>query len=282
MPPARNRPELRLARIPDIHFHERAERGRTARLTDRLRRERLLRNPPIVASLGSERWVLLDGANRVSACRDLGYSHMPVQVVDYDDPAIQLKGWHHLLLERESLDLRATYGRIPGVRLAKVSTEQLATLLGARQAFAVLVDVQHVCWGLFPETGSKPDVHAWIDVLHQVVDAYEGKSKLERIKWADDAALLPVYQTVEHQICLFPTLSKPELLQLAHAGTMIPTGITRHLVPGRALGLNLDLDFLTQLESDAEQRQHFEAFVHRLEVEGRIRYYEESVFILNE
>ena len=54
------------------------------------------------------------------------------------------------------------------------------------------------------------------------------------------------------------------------------------MVPGRALSLHLDLAFLTALQTDAEREAHFDAFVRQLEVEGRIRFYEESVFLLNE
>ena len=63
---------------------------------------------------------------------------------------------------------------------------------------------------------------------------------------------------------------------------MIPTGITRHLIPGRALGLNLALDFLTALPTGEAKRAHFQQYLDRLEIEGRIRFYEESVFIMNE
>ncbi len=54
------------------------------------------------------------------------------------------------------------------------------------------------------------------------------------------------------------------------------------MVPGRALSLNLELDFLTQLATDEARSAFFAHYLERLEVEGRIRLYEESVFILNE
>jgi hypothetical protein len=277
----RQLPDLRLVRSDSIQFHERPEGRRTGRLTERLRREQVLRNPPIVAGIEAERCMLLDGANRVTACRDIGYSHIPVQWVEYGSPDIQLKGWHHLLLEGTGLDLRSACAAIPGVRLSEVRSEQLLLLLAARHVYAVLVDAGGTFWGLFPATGHCT-LHEWIAVLHQVVDAYEGRSKVERIKWADDAELLPSYESLEHQIVLFPTLQKAELLELAASGTLIPTGISRHLVPGRALGLNLELEFLSRLGSEHALQEHFEAFVRRLEVEGRIRFYEEPVFILNE
>jgi hypothetical protein len=119
-------------------------------------------------------------------------------------------------------------------------------------------------------------------ILNGVISAYEGKTRLERIKLADYSNLPEVFRTIDHQLLLFPTLSKVELLKLVHDGVMIPTGITRHLIPGRALALNLDLEFLRRLSSDAEKVAHFQQFVDDLEVRGRIRFYEEPAFLMNE
>jgi hypothetical protein len=83
-------------------------------------------------------------------------------------------------------------------------------------------------------------------------------------------------------LCLFPVLTKEELLQLAMDRVLIPTGITRHLIPGRALGINLPLGFLSDLPDFPSQKRHFDEHLKRLEMEGRIRFYEESVFIMNE
>jgi len=275
-------PTLRLVPTAAVRFHEHPERHRTVRLVERLKRDRNLRNPPIVTGLEEGAWVLLDGANRVSAFRTLDYAQIPVQVVDYADPALELKQWHHLLLEGAGLELRAAYRNIRGVRVESIAVEQIASFLERRMVFAALVDERGAAWGLFPDSGAGFGLRRWMAVLEQVVGAYEGRTQLERIKWAEYSDLPPVYQEREHQLCLYPTIAKPELLQIVRDGLLIPTGITRHVVPGRALSLNLELDFLTDLQTDAAREAHFDAFVQQLEVQGRIRFYEESVFLLNE
>src|SRR5262245_3454352 len=163
---ARRMPILRLVGGQQVQFHEHPERARTLRLVERLRREKGRSNPPIVAELGSDRYLLLDGANRVSAFQELGHPQIPVQVIDYGDPAVQLKGWHHLLLEGHGLDLKGAYRRIPGVELSQVRTDQLTRLLELRRAYAVLVDATATCWGLFPAAGkTRCEVEEWIRVL---------------------------------------------------------------------------------------------------------------------
>jgi hypothetical protein len=274
-------PDLRLVSTGRIRFHEHPERTRTLRLVDRLRRERTLRNPPIVASLEDGVYILLDGANRVSAFREIGWSHVPVQVIDYGDPSVELRGWHHLLLEGKSLDLRDAYARLPGTRVERIGDGALATLLELRGVFAALVDDRTTAWGVFPADGTV-ELEPWMATLELVVAAYEGRTRLERIKIADYRNLPDPFHAVEHQLVLFPTITKVELLALSRRGASIPTGITRHLIPGRALGLNLPLGFLDELADDDAKNAHFRAFVDGLEIAGRIRYYEESVFIMNE
>lgn len=286
MPAAKSelRPDLRLVRTERVRFHEHPEASRTLRLVERIRADGMLRNPPIVAERQDGHYLLLDGANRVSAFHELGYSLVPVQVVDYSDESVQLKGWHHLLLEGDSLPLRAGYAALPGVHLRPVSRAQAARLLALRQVYAVLVENEAGCWGLFPAPAkAQIDMHAYIQVLKGVVGAYEGLSRLERIKLADYEQLPQVlHAEVQHQVCLFPLLRKEELLLLAAQGILIPTGLTRHLIPGRALGINLDLAFLRGPLSEGDKQAHFIAFLDRLSMEGRIRFYEESVFIMNE
>ena len=274
-----------LALIPEdaILFHEHPQRRRTLRLMEKIRADAFLRNPPIVADLGDEFYLLLDGANRVSSLRELGYSHVPVQVVDYGNPAIQLKGWHHLLIQGRSLNLLEAFRAMPELRVEAVSTEMIKRHLELRQVFAIFVDENTACWGLFPHTEeSHVDSFRRIEVLDRVVVHYEGQSDLERIKLAEFSSLPEVIRSVEHQLCLFPDLTKEELMELARAKVMIPTGITRHLIPGRALGLNLDLHFLMDGATAEAKKAHFREYLQQIEIEGRIRYYEESVFIMNE
>jgi hypothetical protein len=277
------RPHLSLVPTGRVRFHEHPERRRTLRLVERIRGEALLRNPPIVADMGDGHYLLLDGANRVSAFAELGYSHTPVQVVDYGHESIQLKSWHHLILDGRSLGLRQVYGGLEGVLLQPVRWEQLEQLLGFRRVYAVWVDETAACWGLFPAQGGAPiDAHHRNAGLHQIVKSYEGQSQLERIKLAEYSRLSDAIRSVDHQLVLFPALTKEELLRLAAEGAMIPTGISRHLIPGRALAINLPLGFLTELADDDAKVRHFQSYVDRLEMEGRIRFYEESVFIMNE
>src|SRR5258706_5280318 len=94
-------PDLRIVRSDLLVPHEREDESRTGRLSERLRRSGVLRNPPIVTEArspdGGECFVVLDGANRVSVARDTDLPHFLVQVVRYDDSTVKLTTWHHAL-----------------------------------------------------------------------------------------------------------------------------------------------------------------------------------------
>lgn len=274
-------PNLKLVPSASVHFHEHPERNRTLRLVERLREEKRLRHPPIVARLEREEYVLLDGANRVSALKELGYSLLPVQIIEYGDPQVRLKGWHHLLVEGKKLDLRSVYARLDGVHVVEVPSGELTSLLELRRVFSVFVDETTKCWGIFPSSG-RVELRSWMSILNRIVAAYEGKTRLERIKISEFAELPEVFQSLEHELVLFPTISKVELLQLVQERVMIPTGLTRHLIPGRTLGLNLDLALLDSAASDQAKVARFQELIDDLELRGRIRFYEESAFIMNE
>ncbi|MCA9726223.1 MAG: hypothetical protein KC729_00965 [Candidatus Eisenbacteria bacterium] len=276
-------PTLRLVPTASVRFHEHPEHRRTEKLLRRLTEDRMLRNPPIVAELDGGQHLLLDGANRMSAFVELGLSHVPVQVVDYGDDDIQLRRWQHLLLEGRALDLRAAYAKMPEIRFEQVPSHEIFRRLEAREVFAALVDESHTCWGVFPSNAEdRYDLRRMLDVLEDVVAAYEGRTQLERIKLADPSDIPEAIADLDHQVVLFPIFSKSELVQLVTQGLLIPTGITRHVIPGRALGLNVDLGFLTTMETDEEKLAHFRSYLDKIQLEGRIRFYQESVFILNE
>src|SRR3989304_1393585 len=112
-------------------------------------------------------------------------------------------------------------GGLPGPPGA--ARAQVAHLLELRQVYAVLVENETAWWGLFPTPArAEMDVREYIRVLTDVVSAYEGLSRLERIKLADYEQLPQMVQAVvQHQVCLFPLLHKEELLLLAAQGTRI-------------------------------------------------------------
>src|SRR5512145_1725721 len=87
-------PDLRFIPVDRLIPHEREDSRRTGALAERFRESGALKNPPIVTPAGGgepdERYVVLDGANRVATATSAGLPHLVVQVVPYTEPQVRL------------------------------------------------------------------------------------------------------------------------------------------------------------------------------------------------
>ncbi|MCK4976407.1 MAG: ParB N-terminal domain-containing protein, partial [Anaerolineales bacterium] len=91
-------PDLRMLPASSLVTHEDSDPRRVDKLKERLRKEGRLKSPPIVAAIpGTDRYVVLDGANRTNALAKIGAPHVVAQVVSYGDPGVELDTWYHVV-----------------------------------------------------------------------------------------------------------------------------------------------------------------------------------------
>lgn len=123
-------PDLRIVPIESLIPHEEHDPQRSAPLIERIRSAGVWLNPPVVAPLDAERYVILDGANRHYALSALGYPHILVQVVNYESSAVQLETWHHVISGISWFEF------LRNLREIKTFQIESADLLSARAALA--------------------------------------------------------------------------------------------------------------------------------------------------
>ncbi|MEW6524127.1 MAG: ParB N-terminal domain-containing protein [Bacillota bacterium] len=70
--------------------HEQVDEDRLERLAQEIARDGVLREPVLV---DSRSLVILDGHHRVQVLRSLGCNMIPVYLVDYYSPAVQVRSW---------------------------------------------------------------------------------------------------------------------------------------------------------------------------------------------
>ncbi len=266
-------PDLRIIPGAAALLHEECDPTRVARLSMRLREDGILRNPPIVAPLPQGSYVVLDGANRTAALTALRVSAIPVHVVDYDDPAIRVEVWHHLLLDAADL-------------LARLADRGLLPRPGPlTEAIRGLEERKVACYVLTPHEvqmiPSGPSMRHVATILTQVVDAYKGTARIYRVVNTDLDVLSRQYGPVG-AVIVFPRFSKSDIREMAYAATKLPTGITRHLITGRALRLNVPIDVLASSEPVEAKNQWLRELVHQKLLDNRIRYYPEASFLFDE
>lgn len=76
-------------------LHEPYEPARLRKIIDSIRKENVLRNPLIGLQLNNHEFLILDGAHRISALKQMGCYRVPVQVINPSDIVIQ--AWDHVL-----------------------------------------------------------------------------------------------------------------------------------------------------------------------------------------
>src|SRR3989304_6794476 len=89
-------PTLRILPVEKLVPHEWHDEQRSKPLIERLRASGVLRNPPVGTPFtdSSARYMVLDGANRSAAFKQMGIPHTIAQVVQADDPGLDLKTWN--------------------------------------------------------------------------------------------------------------------------------------------------------------------------------------------
>jgi hypothetical protein len=237
------------------------------RLAQALTTDRMLRNPPIVAAVGAGEYVVLDGANRVTALTQLGCPDQLVQIVDYDSASVQLGVWAHLLLSDPT-------PRTDGWQRLSIDDAHAGLQSGTLGCALV---TETAIRGLPVPAGIVSEVTA----IASVVSEYKERAAIHRVVPADFDALRRHYGFI-HGLVLFPPLTKDDVRAVARLPIKLPTGITRHVVESRALRVNVDVAALRErLPREAKQARLDEMIRARLTA-GRVRHYAESTVLFDE
>ncbi len=280
-------PRLKIVPIQSILFHEETEPGRLRRVAARLEEDGVLRHPPIVAgSPNGRRYLLLDGAHRTLGLRELGLKHVLVQIVNYSEKWIELDRWHHLLdCESPELLLEAVQA-IPSVSISRHrAPAQGSPIVPRRVIYAQMIFPDRSSLILAPEDESERESHHWLEgavpVLKQLCGLYKERGLLDRISYDEFDWIQTNYQRFT-ALVVFPHLTKMEIQRIARSKEKLPAGITRHLIPKRALRFNLPLWLLARnLPTEELNGRLVEMILRRIE-QGRIRFYSESTFSFDE
>jgi molybdopterin synthase sulfur carrier subunit len=266
-------PELRIVPAEALLLHEECDTARVDRLAQRLEADGMLRNPPVAAALDGQAYVVLDGANRVTALRRLGALHQLAQVVDYGDASVALEVWAHLLRDDGMLVAAQT---TPGARWEPMPEEAVRSGLrdGTLACGLVTADGAH---GLVGPAALEDRIR----LLAGVVAAYNGRTPIHRVHPAALEVLARDYGGAA-ALVLFPLLTKQEIGAVARLPVKLPSGISRHIIPQRALRVNVDLALLLGDEGTAAKQARLDEIIRGRLLDHRIRHYPEATVLYDE
>lgn len=270
-------PDIRVIPAHLITPHEEIDPRRVSRLAERLAQEGRLKNPPIVASIPeTDRYVVLDGANRCLALQQLGAGHLIAQVVHYGQPGLILDTWYHVVSGMPLEEFEAALQEIDGLRLMPVSLQEAREALATENAAAYIVSdiqVRIVC--------HRQDCSRDLALLTDIVNAYKGRADIYRASNDDWSLQAPYYPEIT-ALVVFPQLLPADILQAARSGKFVPSGITRHLIPNRAINTNFDLQVMLADWSLEQKQEWLQQWLMERMAANAIRFYAESTFTFDE
>jgi hypothetical protein len=264
-------PDLKIVSIKDIKLQEYVQMGRMNKLAAEIKKEGVLKNPPIVTNFFNDTYLHLDGANRITAASLLKYPNCLVQIVDYSDPSqVHLSSWSHLIKINKK-EFLAMIGSLPGVTI-KVSKSFNPHALLQPQIACVVVFAD----GVTHEVVVDARFHDIVKRLGDIV-SYYADTAVERVfsgsPWNAESIHTRFERYSEkNALVIFPTFSPQQVVTLVDRGVLMPAGVTRHVVYRRKLNVNLPLDYLS-IPSLKEANEKLQQFLqHR-----SVRLYEEPI-----
>jgi len=245
---------------------------RVARLVDRFSAEGVLKNPPVVGRSPGRRRIVLDGANRITALRKMGYAHVVVQELDLSDPGLALGTWHHAI-ERLGVDELVDHAAsVPGARVEETDPSPDVEPSLARLHFRD---------GRVVAIHGAEDLERRVAQLHQLTRVYHRFAHFDRVSYTDLDDLTRHYRDFT-ALLIFRRFTLDDLQQLTQQDRRVPGGVTRILLPKRALRFNLQLEMLRAGLSLEEKEEWLQQAILEKVAGKAIRFYREPTFLFDE
>ncbi len=254
-------PVLRVVALENVRAHEQVDPMRVDRLKARIGTDGIQINPMICTEAPSGELVLLDGATRTEALRRLDLEFAVVQMVKPDD--VTLETWHHVIRDCPPAEFLS---RMEKAELLSTTEDSGPPRIHTNEEEVRTVD------------GGPLSPNATLSAL---VDTYIGRWTVSRV--TDHGTSSVAWRFPDWSVIVeFPTLSVEDVMKAAVGDDLLPAGITRFLVSERALRLNADLTLLSGPGTREEKQEALDGLLETRAHNGRIRRYEETVYILDE
>jgi hypothetical protein len=216
--------------------------------------------------------MVLDGANRVTAMKQMGFPHILAQVVDSNSPNVGLNTWNHVIWNIKPQFLIIAIEAIPEISsMEKVEdfhfTETTAAIMQTVDGKYQKIEVP------------SPDMRS--TVINDIVGAYMGISRYDRTQIEDLDKIPGMYNDLAALI-IYPSFSIQDVLHFTEQGKLLPAGVTRFSVAPRALRINYPLGNLAGEGTSEEKQAALDDFIkERMNLKG-VRVYTEPTVLYDE
>lgn len=265
---------LRVVPVDQVIPHENTDPRRVKQLAQRLKKDGILVNPPVVVETG-DHYVVLDGATRVTALKQIKVPHLVVQVIFLKDE-IELKSWFHVIRKLNLPDLITLLHSIAEISIRQTHPRRVLNEMIEYGGLCYLHTVEDDLYLIEPTPGVNH-----LQALNKLTQSYIEASYVTRTLERNIDTLRDEYPDIG-AVVVFSEYTVEQILQIVQAGHTVPAGITRFIIPGRVLRLNLDLEFLKSDQSLLEKNKWLRQFVIDKLSTNQARYYAEPVYLMDE
>ena len=271
-------PNLKILPLESLILHEDHDAQRSLPLMEKLRAAGILRNPPIVMPLmdGTKRYMVLDGANRVTSLQEMEFPHIVAQVVDTDDPHVNLQTWNHVVWGVSTKTLMSELRKLKGLEVVRVDTRKS---LDAPKYVPVNIRLPDGKLYLLAESPS--DLAGHIRTLHGIVNTYKTRASLDRTSQTLIDSFKEIHQDLT-ALVIFPPFKIKTVLKLAGRNIVLPTGVTRFTVSPRALHLNYPMHELSSGKPIEYKKEYLKQWIEERVKKKNVRLYTEATFLFDE
>lgn len=264
-------PDLRIVPTSMVFAHEDHDIQRSMPLIERMRSESVMINPPLVAPMDDGQFVVLDGANRAFVFAALGFPHILVQVASYHSGQVELATWHHVLCDWDADALVNVLQHLPETHMSKHAHD------GPPAAEFILRDER-----TFALWTAEHTLEARNRTLRELVGAYVHACTLQRTS-EDDAEANWRMHPAACAMVRFRPYTPDDILESAEQNWLLPPGVSRHIVHGRAIRVNYPLAILRDERTPpAEKNLALEAWMRDKIAHRQVRYYAEATYQFDE
>lgn len=262
-------PDLRIVNVDDVMPHEKSDAQRSQPLIERLKRAKCFTNPPMVAEVAGGKYVLMDGSNRHISMISLGFRHILVQVADYESDFVDLGVWQHIVSDWDWRNLLN--------ELTQINHIETRDGWDSNAVAQVLL-----------RDGPVYSLHAAVDTLQerngtlrQVVSSYHQNATLYRTPLVDPAQIWSLFPT-GFALVMFPVYQPQDIIDAALECAYLPSGVSRHIIHGRALNLNFPMEYLRVDAPLPAKNEQLQVWLRQQYAERSVRFYAEATYQFDE
>lgn len=273
-PIKKNPLSLRVVDLKSVSKHENIDRKRVGKLKKRITKETVFTNPPIVVE-DNGRFIVLDGATRTTAFKEMGFEHIIVQLLENENN-FALDTWFHAIRKVNPAHIVKRLKKLSEVSLVESRTGKVLEEMTDHGGLCYLITLDGKIYHIQPAGGANH-----LEALNKLTRTYIDASYVSRCTDCDIKTLIHKFPDFA-ALVIFPKYEIEQVLQIARAKKALPAGITRFLISGRVMRLNADLEYLRSDKSLSEKNEWLYNLTMERLAGDRVRYYHEPVYLMDE